>query len=163
MERWTTFATAAYLCQSYDTCISAIDSLLKISDSKECQRPLKGPQKLEVLVLNCKALIGKKEYKDALVWLFTYDKYITNKLQLIELRAQIFTALGNTDEAVKQLEMLLERNSCNYETYYKILDVRGVKLFNENGEKQILDSAQEEKMRQIMDVYVKGFGKVNAH
>lgn len=59
--------------------------------------------------------------------------------------------------------MLLERNSCNYETYYKILDVRGVKLFNENGEKQILDSAQEEKMRQIMDVYVKGFGKVNAH
>jgi len=35
MESWTSFATAALLCKEYDTCLGAIDSLLKINEETE--------------------------------------------------------------------------------------------------------------------------------
>lgn len=57
----------------------------------------------------------------------------------------------------------MEQNSVNYETYTKILAVKGVKLYDEYGLKCKLNADQQKIVKETMDHYKKAFPKVNAH
>ena len=88
MESWTSFATAAFLSKQYDTCLDAIESLLKINDDDSNKKPLRPNQKLEVYVLKTRALIEKGDYLNAGLFLKNKEKGFVNKLQFLELKAK---------------------------------------------------------------------------
>jgi hypothetical protein len=60
-------------------------------------------------------------------------------------------------------ETLLKESPVNYETYYAIMGVKGVKLFDEYGNKNTLDSTQQATLKETMEHYATSFPKVNAH
>jgi len=60
------------------------------------------------------------------------------------LLGRLCSKLGRKDEAVEHYKNMLEMNSCNYDTYYKILAVMGFELFDRFGNVQSI-SQQEQK------------------
>ena len=69
LETWTTYATSCYLAGDFDNCLSAMESIFRFE--AEAKKPLKPNQKLELLILNFKALEAKGNFKKAL-------KFLTN-------------------------------------------------------------------------------------
>ena len=51
----------------------------------------------------------------------------------------------------------------NYETYYSIMEIMGVKLFDEFGNQNNLDDSQQKILKKAMEDYAERFPKSNAH
>lgn len=98
---------------------------------------------MEVVVLKVKSLIGLDKNKEALKFLNKNSKKIIDAYQREELFGSIYEKLGTTAKAVEHYEILLELNSVNYESYYKILRTRGCELFDSEGKARKLDDAQK--------------------
>lgn len=58
---------------------------------------------------------------------------------------------------------MLQLNSVNFETYYKLIQLKGVQLFDSFEKPRLLSSDEEEKVFEVLQYYKKGFPKVNAH
>lgn len=74
---------------------------------------------------------------------------------------QIHLALGNEARAVEAYEQLLQLNSANLDTYKKIIRAKGVQLPSDITE--TLSEASQGSVKTILDEYVQGFPRVNAH
>ena len=70
---------------------------------------------------------------------------------------------GQAKKSVDNLESLLEINSVNFSTYYKIFEAKGIKLFNEHGNKNVLTTEEKATVKQTLEYYAKGFPRVTAH
>jgi len=51
----------------------------------------------------------------------------------------------------------------NYETYHKLIELKGVQLFDSFGKARKLSSDEEEKVFEVLQYYRMGFPKVDAH
>jgi hypothetical protein len=51
----------------------------------------------------------------------------------------------------------------NFETYYKLIQLKGVQLFDSLDRPRLLSGDEEGKVNEVLQVYKKGFPKVNAH
>ena len=58
---------------------------------------------------------------------------------------------------------MLQLNSVNFETYYKLIQLKGVQLFDSFERARLLNSDEEDKVFEVLQYYKKGFPKVNAH
>lgn len=70
---------------------------------------------------------------------------------------------GQAKKSIDLLESLLEINSVNFSTYYKIFEAKGIKLFDVHGNKNSLMSEEKAKVKENLEYYAKGFPKVAAH
>ncbi len=161
MESWSSYALSCFLNGDLDNCISSIESIMRFE--AEAKTPLRPNQALEIFALHFRALEAKGAHKKALKLLEKNSAKFVDRLQFEEFCARTKAALGDTQGAVSHYESLLERNSMNCETYYSILKVHGVALFDQHGEKATLDAAQQAKLLETTDRYAELFPRVNAH
>jgi len=67
IESWTSYAISCYLAGDIDSCLSSMESIFRFeAEAKKSMRP---KEKLELLVLNFKALEAKGSHKKALKFL----------------------------------------------------------------------------------------------
>ena len=160
-EAWSAFILALYIQKQYEQCASAIDSFLQIDGNPDNKRPISPPEKNELFVLKAKSLVQQKKFAEALDFV-QKSPAILNKYAKFELEAQSYSGLGKTEEAIDAYERLLELNSVNYETYYKILKTHGLDLFDQHGKPKAISKADQDKLREIMKKYQEGLPKVDA-
>lgn len=60
-------------------------------------------------------------------------KSFVDNNQREDLLGRLYSKKGFMEKAIEHYELLLQLNSCNYETYFKILGCKGVTLFDEKG------------------------------
>jgi len=65
---------------------------------------------------------------------------IVDRVQYLDIMARLRLLNGQAKKSIENLELLLEINSVNFHTYYKILEAKGVKLFDEHGNKNVLSA-----------------------
>lgn len=75
---------------------------------------------------------------------------------------RLYVAKGFGEKAIEHYEKLLEQNSCNYDTYYKILAAKHIKLFDAKGKPIKLQGSDYETVKNTMAYYQKGFPRVDA-
>lgn len=63
-----------------------------------------------------------------------HAKDIVDINQREDIFGRLYAKKGFAEKAIDHYENLLQQNSCNYETYYKILNVKGVVLFDQFGQ-----------------------------
>jgi peptide alpha-N-acetyltransferase len=160
-EAWSAFILALYIQKQYEQCASAIDSFLQIDGNPDNKRPISPPEKNELFVLKAKSLVQQKKFAEALDFV-QKSPAILNKYAKFELEAQSYSGLGKTEEAIDAYERLLELNSVNFETYYKILRTHGLDLFDQHGKPKAISQADQDKLREIMKKYQEGLPKVDA-
>lgn len=93
------------------------------ADEKEKLKPF---ELSEVILLGARALEGQQLYSEAFDWLKKYKKVLTDKVALSDYEGRLNIKLNKKADALKNYEYLLQLNSANLETYYKILAVKGV-------------------------------------
>lgn len=76
---------------------------------------------MEIVTLKAKALVAQNKYDQALQTVEKNKKSLVDDLQRNDLLANIYQKLDKREAAIECLENLLELNSCNYETFYKII------------------------------------------
>ena len=86
-----------------------------------------------------------------------------DKLQLEDFYGRLYHKLNDLQKAQEHYENLLQFNSANYETYYKLISLKGVQLFDDFGKAVRLSSDDETKVFEVLQYYRKGFPKVDAH
>jgi hypothetical protein len=79
--------------------------------------------------------------------------FILDKVQFYELLARLRMKNCQRMKATDQLDLLLQLNTVNYETYYKILEARGIPLFDEFGNKNKLDEGQKKIVKDTLEKY----------
>ena len=58
---------------------------------------------------------------------------------------------------------MLEINSCNYDTYYKILEVMGFELFDQYGQVQKISAVAQKNLKATLLEYQKIWPRVDSH
>ena len=90
-------------------------------------------------MLKAKSLVKMEKFTEALDFV-QKSPAILNKYAKFELEAQSYSGLGKIEEAIDAYERLLELNSVNYETYYKILKTHGLDLFDQHGKPKAISA-----------------------
>lgn len=118
---------------------------------------------MELHLLKVHSLEHNEAYEYALTCIKKNKKCFIDDLQREDLVARMNLKMGNKDLAIKHYENLLQLNSCNYETYYKILKAHGVDIFDKFGNQRKSVTADEQAIiKKTFDVYQVGFPKVDA-
>ena len=105
---------------------------------------------------------AKGFFKEAVAFLTENRTFILDKVQFFDNLGRIREKNGQIKKAIDNYESLLELNSANFSTYYKILEAKGVKVFDENGNKSILTAEQKTVIKDTLEFYKKAFPKVDA-
>ena len=119
MDAWTSYAIACYLNHDDANTVSSIESILRLEKEKPTISDL---TRLEVLLLNAKALLRLGKAEEALKFCQENLSGLTDDLQREDLMGQIYSRLGRSEEALTHYGKLLDLNPSNFETYYKILE-----------------------------------------
>ena len=162
MECWTAYATSCYLSGDLENCISSVTSIMRF-EAQVDQKPMRPNHKLEVVVLAVKTMERMGNYQKAIEFLNENNALFVDHLQREELTARLFAKMGFENKAIDHYENLLEFNSCNYETYYAILQTKGLKLFDDFGKQCSLNDEDKQTIKDSMNKYKRAFPKVNAH
>ena len=66
-------------------------------------------------------------------------------LQRSDFLGRLYSKKGDSEKAIHHFEDLLMLNACNFDTYYSLIEAKGVKLRNEHGEfvKDLSDKDRE--------------------
>jgi len=86
-----------------------------------------------------------------------------DRLWLEDALGRLHQKTNDLQKAQDHFENLLQLNSVNFETYYKLIQLKGVQLFDSFERPRLLSSDEEEKVFEVLQYYKKGFPKVNAH
>ena len=92
--------------------------------------------------MQVKCLEQKGEYENALAALQKNEKYFVDQVQREDFYGRLYHKTKNSEKATFHYENLLELNSCNFETYYKIINVKGVVLFDQYKKPKILNAEE---------------------
>jgi len=80
----------------------------------------------EVVLLGARALEADQKYQEAFDFLKKHKKTLVDKVALMDYEGRLNLRLNKKADALKNYEYLLQLNSANLDTYYKILAVKGV-------------------------------------
>jgi tetratricopeptide (TPR) repeat protein len=126
--------------------------MIKVND-EETKSPMAPVQLMEIITLKVKSLIATDKFAEALALMTDKKKWFIDTLQRETLLAEINEKLGNKDQALEHLDELLQMNSQNYDTYYQVLRVKGIKLFNEHGKPLALQADDKAKVKESFEYY----------
>jgi len=129
----------------FDNCIQSCESILNIDTNSK--KPLRPAQKMEVILLRVKSLERSLKVKEAIAFMIENKKLIVDKVQYLDIMARLRLLNGQAKKSIENLESLLEINSVNFSTYYKILEAKGVKLFDKHGNKNVLSEEEKAKTK----------------
>lgn len=133
-EVWTNYAVSCYLAEDYETTISTIETILRFNDEDILVKKQLPPLSLmEVLVLKVKAYEKLGKVDEALALMNEQKASFLDVNQREDLFGRLYVAKGFGEKAIEHFEKLLEQNSCNHNTYYKILEAKHIKLYDEHG------------------------------
>lgn len=146
---WQAYAVACYMNKDFANCLSTIDSILKFiqeqADSKKKTWDLTPVQKFEVIKMKIKAHEELGEIDKALDYLQANVNEFVDDLQRSDFLGRLYSKKGDSEKAIHHFEDLLMLNACNFDTYYSLIEAKGVKLRNEHGEfvKDLSDKDRE--------------------
>ena len=160
-EHWVSYACGCYMAGDFENCIQSCESILRFDTGMK--KPMRPAQKMEVILLRVKALERSLKFKEAIAMMVENKQIIVDKVQYFDILARLRLLNGQAKKSVDNLESLLEINSVNFSTYYKILEAKGIKLFNEHGNKNVLTTEEKATVKQTLEYYAKGFPRVTAH
>ena len=160
-EHWVSYACGCYMAGDFENCIQSCESVLRFDAGMK--KPMRPAQKMEVILLRVKALEKSLKFKEAIAMMVENKQIIVDKVQYFDIMARLRLLNGQAKKSVDNLESLLEINSVNFSTYYKIFEAKGIKLFNEHGNKNTLSSEEKATVKETMEYYAKGFPRVTAH
>lgn len=107
------------------------------------KKPMRPNQKMEVIILRVKSLERSLKVKEAIAFMIENKQLIVDKVLYLDIMARLRLLNGQAKKSIENLESLLEINSVNFSTYYKILEAKGVKLFDEHGNKNFLNTEEK--------------------
>jgi len=113
--------------------------------------------------LRVKALEGLEKYSEALDFINQNYKFFLDKTQREDMLARICAKKGFTEKAIDHYKNMLEINSCNYDTYYKILKTMGFELFDQYGAVKKQSADEQKRIKQTLLEYQKIWPRVDAH
>ncbi len=117
---------------------------------------------MELLVLRVKAFEQLGQLDEALSFMNDNKTAFIDVNQREDMYGRLYVAKGFGEKAIEHYEKLLEQNSCNYDTYYKILAAKHIKLFDAKGKPIKLQGSDYETVKNTMAYYQKGFPRVDA-
>ena len=79
-----------------------------------------------LLAVRCYEAMGK--HKEALSFFEKNESRIVDMFARHDYAGRLYFKTGNDAKALERYESLLELNTANLETYYKIFKVKGIKL-----------------------------------
>ena len=82
----------------------------------------------EVLNLAIRCHEAQGQYKDALTFFTKHEAKIVDLVARHDYGGRLYFKTGNKAKAIEYYEELLQLNTSNFETYYKIIEVRGILL-----------------------------------
>lgn len=103
------------------------------------------------------------EIDKALDFMQANIKAFVDDLQRYDLLGRLYSKKGDQAKAVENYESLLMLNSCNFDTYYSLLEAKGVKLRDSNGDFLPLSDKDRETVTTTLAECQKKFPRVNAH
>jgi tetratricopeptide (TPR) repeat protein len=118
---------------------------------------------MEIYMLAARCHEKKGNNEEALKWITKNEGVFLDRLFLEETYGRLYQKTKKLDKATHHYENLLQLNSVNYETYYKLLSVKGVEVHDQFGKNRQLTSEEEATVFETLDYYRKGFPKVDAH
>lgn len=113
------------------------------------------------MAVKCHEQMGN--YQVALDYLIKNEKMFLDQLFREDFYGRLYQKINDLPKAEDHYETLLQLNSVNYETYYKLIEVKGVQLFDKFGRTQRLSIADENKVFEVLQYYRMGFPKIDAH
>lgn len=114
----------SYMSGEYQKCIDSCGSMLKF-DGKASLKPF---EKCAVVLLWVRSLIGLKAYGRALKTIVKNKNLVLDEVEYHEICGKMQMKTNQKDAAVKSFEALLDLNSSNFDTYYHLIEAKGVAL-----------------------------------
>jgi hypothetical protein len=105
MESWVAYAISCYVSGEYDNCISAIETVKRFDS--QAKKPMRPVEKLEICVLNFKALEAKGHNNKAMKNLLANEADFIDKIQYLEFCARIKGKTGDIAGSIMNYEKLL--------------------------------------------------------
>ena len=158
---WVTLAAACFANRNYEGCLQSIFSIIKFHEEDQNNK-MKPNELSEIILLGVRAYEGQGKNHDALAFFSKYEARVVDLVAKADYLGRLHKKLGNTEKAVAAYEELLQLNSANLETYYKVIDAKGIVLpSRESGAE--LSPADQDRLKAVLDEYVQGMPRVNAH
>jgi tetratricopeptide (TPR) repeat protein len=88
-------------------------------------------------------------------------KKIVDKCEAYDLEGRLYTALDNEEKSVQAYEALLDLNPANIDTYYKVLNAKGIALTKDAN--QELSKDEQAKIKETLAEYEAKYPRVGAH
>ena len=133
-----------------------MESVIKFNaDEKEKMKPY---ELSEVVLLGARALEAEQKHQEAFDFLKKHKKTLVDKVALMDYEGRLNLRLNKKADALKNYEYLLQLNSANLDTYYKILAVKGVDV-----KKAVLTSEEQAIAKKTLLDYAEKLPRVNSH
>ena len=113
----------------------------------------------EVLLLAVRCYEAMGKHKEALSFFEKNKTRIVDMVARHDYSGRLNFKAGNNSKALESYESLLELNTANLETYYKIFEVKGIKL----KEGEALSSADQKNFKKFVHEYIEKAPKATAH
>jgi tetratricopeptide (TPR) repeat protein len=122
---WVQYAMGAYMGKDYKASIDSITSIFKFDNENPSLKPHE-KNALRLLEARCLGKQGKNA--EALKMLQNRKKVIVDKVAYWGYISEFAGKSGKVNVATKALDELLALNPANLDTYYSIIETKGVAL-----------------------------------
>jgi hypothetical protein len=158
---WVQYAMGAYMAGDYKSCIDSIVSIFKFDNENPSLKPHE-KNALRLLEARCLGKQGKDA--DALKMLQNRKKVIVDKVAYWGYISEFAGKSGKVNVATKALDELLALNPANLDTYYSIIETKGVALPADKTKLASfkLSGQDQAKLLEILSVYVEKFPRINS-
>jgi tetratricopeptide (TPR) repeat protein len=158
---WVTFAMGCYMAQDYKSTLDSINSVFKFDNENPVLKPHE-KNALRLLEARCYGKQGKNN--EAFKMLKNRKKVIVDKIAYWKYVGDFANKIGKTNEAIKAFDELLALNPSNYETYYSIIETKGLELPADKTKlaRHKLSGEDQAKLLEILSVYIEKFPRINS-
>lgn len=125
LQNWITFAMASFMAKDYKATLGCVTSMVRFDSEKSTLKP---NEKSALRILQVQCLMKMGENAAAYKGLTENKSLILDQIKFYELKGEINLLLGKMEESKESYERLLEFNSFNFETYYRLIETNGVFL-----------------------------------
>ena len=140
-------------------------NILDMNNANDQSKKFKAPQLSEVLLLGARALENQGQYQKALDLVQDNKAQILDRVERLDTLGRLYHKLGKQEESVDAYEELLQLNSANLGTYYKLLESKGVKIDQQtvSSPESPLSTEQQAQVKEVLLFYASKFPRVNGH
>ena len=150
-----------YVNRNYQGSINCIQSTLKFITENSDTNKVAPNQMNEILLLMIRNYERLGQYKEGLKFYNKNKKKIADKCEAYDLEGRIYKALDNEEKSVQAYEALLDLNPANIDTYYKLINAKGIALTKDAD--QELSADEQAKIKETLLYYEDKYRRVGAH